>query len=47
MLGTAAERIVRLAAPFPPAPRIGDHVGELNITRTWQFQPNNVLETRW
>ena len=47
VLDDAAERIVRLAAPFPPAPHIGDNVGELNITRTWQFQPNNVLETRW
>ncbi|MGN6705891.1 MAG: TonB family protein [Rhodanobacter sp.] len=46
VLDAAAERIVRLAAPFPPAPRAGDHVDELNITRTWQFQPNNVLQTR-
>jgi protein TonB len=46
LLDSAAERIVRLAAPFPPAPRVGDHIDELNITRTWQFQPNNVLQTR-
>jgi len=46
ILDAAAERIVRLAAPFPPAPRVGDHVDELNITRTWQFQPDNVLQTR-
>lgn len=46
ILDDAAQRIVRLAAPFPPAPRVGDHVDELNITRTWQFQPNNVLQTR-
>ncbi|MGB3460681.1 MAG: TonB family protein [Rhodanobacter lindaniclasticus] len=46
VLDAAAERIVRLAGPFPPAPRIGDHIDELNITRTWQFQPNNVLQTR-
>ena len=46
VLDAAAERIVRLAAPFPPAPRAGDHVDELNITRTWQFQPNDVLQTR-
>jgi protein TonB len=46
VLDAAAERIVRLAAPFPPAPRVGDHIDELNITRTWQFQPNNVLQTR-
>lgn len=46
ILDDAAERIVRLAAPFPPAPRTGEHIDELNITRTWQFQPNNVLQTR-
>jgi protein TonB len=46
VLDAAAERIVRLAAPFPPAPRTGERVDELNITRTWQFQPNNVLQTR-
>ena len=45
-LDDAAKLIVRLAAPFPPAPHSGDHVDELNITRTWQFQPNNVLQTR-
>lgn len=46
ILDDAAERIVRLAAPFPPAPRTGQRIDELNITRTWQFQPNNVLQTR-
>ncbi len=46
ILDDAAKRIVRLAAPFPPAPRTGEHIDELNITRTWQFQPNNVLHTR-
>ncbi|WP_158885877.1 energy transducer TonB [Rhodanobacter sp. L36] len=46
VLDAAAERIVRLAAPFPPAPQSGEHVDELNITRTWQFQPDNVLQTR-
>lgn len=46
VLDEAAQRIVRLAAPFPPAPHTGEHVDELNITRTWQFQPNNVLHTR-
>ena len=47
LLDDAAERIVRLAAPFPPAPNVGNHVDELNITRTWQFEPGNVLQTRW
>lgn len=46
VLDVAAERIVRLAAPFPPAPKSGERIDELNITRTWRFQPNNVLETR-
>lgn len=46
VLDVAAERIVRLAAPFPPAPKSSERVDELNITRTWRFQPNNVLETR-
>jgi protein TonB len=46
VLDAAAERIVRLAAPFPPAPKSEEHIDELNITRTWRFQPNNVLETR-
>ncbi len=47
ILDAAAERIVRLAAPFPPAPRAGEQIDELNITRTWQFQPDNRLQTRW
>jgi protein TonB len=46
VLDSAAERIVRLAAPFPPAPKSKERIDELNITRTWRFQPNNVLETR-
>lgn len=45
VLDTAAERIVRLAAPFPPAPKSTERIDELNITRTWQFQPNDVLQT--
>jgi protein TonB len=28
-------------------PNTGNHIDELNITRTWQFQPDNVLQTRW
>jgi protein TonB len=46
LLDSAAERIVRLAAPFPPAPQSGERVDELNITRTWEFEPKNVLQTR-
>jgi periplasmic protein TonB len=46
VLDAAAERIVRLAAPFPPAPKSAERIDELNITRSWRFQPNNVLQTR-
>ena len=46
LLDKAAERIVRLAAPFPPLPQGGERVDELHITRTWQFQEDNVLHTR-
>lgn len=46
VLDLAAERIVRLAAPFPPLPQTGERVDELHITRTWQFQPGDVLHTR-
>jgi protein TonB len=46
ILDAAAERIVRLASPFPAAPKSGERIDELNITRSWQFQPNNVLQTR-
>nr|WP_279237573.1 energy transducer TonB [Dyella sedimenti] len=46
LLDAAAQRIVRLAAPFPPIPEDKDHIDELNITRTWQFMPNDVLRSR-
>lgn len=45
VLDKAAERIVRLAAPFPPIPN-EQQVDELYITRTWQFLPGNVLRNR-
>jgi protein TonB len=45
LLDKAAERIVRLAAPFPPIPR-EQRVDELYITRTWQFLPGNVLRNK-
>ena len=45
ILDKAAERIVRLAAPFPPIPS-DQHVDELYITRTWQFLPGNVLRNK-
>lgn len=40
----AAQRIVRLSAPFPALPADKSRVDELYITRTWQFLPGNVLK---
>jgi protein TonB len=45
LLDAAAERIVRLAAPFPPLPKDAN-VDELYITRTWQFLPGDVLRNK-
>lgn len=45
LLDKAAERIVQLAAPFPPLPE-QDKIDELHITRTWQFLPGNILRNR-
>ncbi len=45
LLDAAAERIVRLAAPFPSIPR-DKGVDELYITRTWQFLPGGVLREK-
>lgn len=45
LLDAAAERIVRLAAPFPPLPAAAK-VDELYITRTWQFLPGGVLRSK-
>jgi protein TonB len=45
LLDEAAERIVRLAAPFPPLPPDAK-VDELYITRTWQFLPGDVLRNK-
>lgn len=44
LVDEAAIRIVRLAAPFPPLPPSIDY-DELYITRTWEFQPGEVLKT--
>ncbi|WP_448102194.1 energy transducer TonB [Luteibacter jiangsuensis] len=43
LLDDAAQRIVRLAAPFPALPADKNRVDELYITRTWQFLPGDVL----
>lgn len=45
ILDEAAERIVRLAGPFPPLPA-STKVDELYITRTWEFLPGNVLRNK-
>jgi protein TonB len=45
LLDAAAERIVRLAAPFPPLPAEAK-VDQLYITRTWQFLPGGVLRSK-
>lgn len=45
LLDAAAQRIVRLSAPFPPIPR-DKGVDELYITRTWQFLPGDVLRNK-
>jgi protein TonB len=46
LLDAAAQRIVRLAAPFPALPADKERVDELHITRTWQFLQGNTLRTR-
>ncbi|HEX7814491.1 MAG TPA: energy transducer TonB [Dyella sp.] len=46
LLDESAKRIVRLAAPFPTLPSDKERVDELYITRTWLFQPDDVLKTR-
>jgi len=43
ILDDAAIRIVRLAEPFPPLPKTAENPDEINITRTWQFLPGEVL----
>jgi protein TonB len=45
LLDAAAQRIVRLSAPFPPIPR-DKGVDELYITRTWQFLPGDILRNK-
>lgn len=45
VLDKAAERIVRLAGPFPPLPA-NTKVDELYITRTWEFLPGDLLRNK-
>ncbi|MCR6497258.1 TonB family protein [Thermomonas sp. S9] len=46
MLDAAAERIVRLAEPFPPLPKTAEDPDILHVTRTWQFLPGGELIDR-
>jgi periplasmic protein TonB len=46
ILDDAVQRIVQLAAPFPPIPKTSEEIDELYITRTWQFLPGDVLRNR-
>jgi len=45
LIDEAAVRIVHLAAPFPALPADAPY-DEFYITRTWEFQPGEVLRTR-
>ncbi|WP_447730868.1 TonB family protein [Pseudoxanthomonas suwonensis] len=45
LLDASAERIVRLAEPFPPLPDTRDGVDVLHVTRTWVFKPGGQLHT--
>ena len=42
MLDAAAQRIVRLAEPYPPLPKTDEAIDELHITRTWDFKDGSV-----
>lgn len=46
VLDEAALRIVRLGEPYPPLPETSDRIDILHITRTWEFEPGNVLRNR-
>lgn len=45
VLDAAAQRIVRLAGPFPALPA-NAKVDELYITRTWEFLPGDVVRNK-
>jgi protein TonB len=46
LLDEAALRIVRLGEPYPPLPETDEQIEILHITRTWEFQPGNILRNR-
>ena len=46
ILDDAAKRIVQLASPFQPlVGKLGDETDILYITRTWDFQSSNTIES--
>jgi protein TonB len=46
-LDRAADKIVRLASPFPPMPaKLAEETDILYITRTWQFEQDHLISSR-
>jgi len=46
-LDRAADKIVRLASPFPPMPaKLAEETDILYITRTWQFEKDHLISSR-
>jgi periplasmic protein TonB len=46
LLDDAAQRIVKLAAPFPPFPaKLKEQADVIHITRSWEFLANNQIRT--
>jgi len=43
LLDSTAQRIVQLAAPFPPLPETSENVDILHVTRTWRFLPGGEV----
>lgn len=43
LLDSTAQRIVRLAEPFPPLPETDEHIDILHVTRTWNFLPGGEV----
>lgn len=43
LLDSTAQRIVRLADPFPPLPSTDEAIDILHVTRTWNFLPGGEV----
>ncbi len=43
LLDSTAQRIVRLAEPFPPLPATSEDIDILHVTRTWNFLPGGEV----